>query len=129
MFALATGKPLQWRLLSGNNRESGRGVLSFSDVESCREAILELQSTLDTTHLQVRRTGNNQWTWQLLIGDVAVAAATREYDRMIRCEQAAQAFLRSLRTAIISDTITISNARRWESRAMTDPVTRLVREC
>jgi|KBSSwiStaDraftv2_1062776.scaffolds.fasta_scaffold07656_8 hypothetical protein len=118
LFAPDVGKPLQWRLLSGNNRESGRAVAQYQDVESCREGVRRVQAALDRLTGTVRRTPRNQWVWQLLDGDVVVAVAGREYDRAIRCEQALDAFRRGLRDAPITTNILVSNARRWETRAV-----------
>jgi hypothetical protein len=118
MFAWAPDDPLRWRLLAGNNREAGRGMQSYGDAPRCRLAIEELQTSLDETEVTVRRASTNLWTWQLMMNGLPIAAAGREYDRMIRCEQAAEAFIRGLRVAPIHDAVIISNSRRWESRSV-----------
>lgn len=122
MFAWAADAPLQWRLLAGNNREAGRSALSYEDSEHCRIEVRALQASLDQTQAYVRRTASNLWTWQLRLGGEVVATAGREYDRMIRCEQAAEAFVRGMRTAPIHDAVIISNTRRWQLRGSVGPL-------
>jgi hypothetical protein len=124
MFAWAADAPLQWRLLAGNNREAGRGALSYEDADRCRIAVRALQAALDQTQATVRRTASNLWTWQLTLNGGVIAAAGREYDRMIRCEQAVEAFVRGMRAAPIHDAVIISNSRRWASRSMGEPIAR-----
>lgn len=119
LFAPDVGKPLQWRLLAGNNREAGRAIAHYQDVESCRAAVREIQGALDRLTGTVRRTPRNHWSWQLTDVDVAVAVSGRDYDRAIRCEQALAAFVRGLRDATIMPNVLFSNARRWESHSVT----------
>lgn len=119
LFSPDVGKPLQWRLLAGNNREAGRSVTRFQDVEACRDAIREVQGSLDRLVGTVRRTPKHLWSWQLADDDVVVAISGRDYDRSIRCEQALAAFVRGLRDAPIMPNVLVSNARRWEARSIT----------
>jgi hypothetical protein len=117
MFAWAADEPLRWRLLAGNNREAGRGAQTYRDAQSCREAVENLQGSLDNAEAVVRRSSSNLWTWQLTISGDPIAFAGREYDRMIRCEQAADAFVRGMKNAQINDSVIISNSRRWQARS------------
>jgi hypothetical protein len=122
MFAWAQDEPLRWRLLAGNNREAGRGMQTYGDAQACRLAIENLQLSLDEAEAVVRRSSSNLWSWQLMMGDLPIASAGREYDRMIRCEQAADAFVRGMRTAPIHDAVIISNSRRWQLRNVPESI-------
>jgi hypothetical protein len=113
LFAATATAPVRWRLLSGNNRDSGRGTESFTDAESCRVAIKALQVALDEVDPSLRRSATNQWVWQVTYGDRVVAVSGRGFDRLIRCEQGLAQFLLQLRDAEIGATLMISNARRW----------------
>lgn len=124
LYAPAPGLQLQWRLLSGNNREVGRSALDYPDEQSCREAVLELQDELHMLDGSVRRMPSNLWAWQLAKQDTVVATSGRDYDRMVRAQDAMDAFLRGLRDAPIAPSILVSSARRWDLHgpAATAPV-------
>ena len=104
---------MRWRLLSGNNREIGRGAEEFDDPESCRMAIKDLQTTCDALVPAVRRDSGHAWMWQLSIGERLVAASAHGYDRLIRCERAMAQFRVELRAAPVGDVVMISQTRRW----------------
>jgi hypothetical protein len=109
---IATG-PVRWRLLSGNNRETGRSADSFPDVETCRIAVKDVQNTLDDLQPSVRRTNSNEWAWQLTRNGQLVVVSGRGFDRLIRCEQGLEQFLRTVRDAEIGAPLMVSHARRW----------------
>ena len=117
LFARAEDMPYAWRLLGGNNRETGRSAGTFPDVPAARAAVAQFQRELDSYHSRLDRLEHNQFTWLLLRGDTPVAASGRSYDRQVRCEQALSSFLRAIRTAPISDTVVLSSTRRWQSRS------------
>lgn len=113
LFASTPTAEVRWRLLSGNNREIGRGAESFADQESCRVAIKDLQTTVDVLVPAVRRESGHAWVWQLTIGDRVVAASAHGYDRLIRCERAMTQFRLELRAAPVGEHVMISQTRRW----------------
>jgi uncharacterized protein YegP (UPF0339 family) len=104
--------PLRWRLLSGNNRDIGRGVDEYPTPESCRDAIASLRNAVADLEVVLKRVGH-EWTWQLVDGDAPVVIAGHNYDRKIRCERALDQFVRRAATAPISANIMLSAARRW----------------
>lgn len=114
LYATAPGGQLQWRLLSGNNREVGRSALDYPDEQTCRAAVLEVQHELHTLDGSVRRMPSNLWVWQLAKRDTVVATSGRDYDRMVRAQDSMDAFLRGLRNAPIAPSILVSSARRWD---------------
>lgn len=118
LFAAAPGKPVRWRLLSGNNREAGRSALSYPDDAAARAAVAELQAVVDDLRGAVRRKPRNLWSWQLSLGDEVLVVSGRDYDRMIRCEGAMAAFRQMIVKAPIAQTMLVSSARRWESRSL-----------
>jgi hypothetical protein len=113
LFSRTDRSPVRWRLLSANNRETGRGVESYRDVESCRVGIKDLQSVIDDLDAAVRRLGTKEWAWQLTRDGEPVIVSSRGFDRMIRCEQGLTHFLEQVRAAEIGTGVMISNARRW----------------
>jgi len=113
LFAGTPDAPVRWRLLSGNNREIGRGAESFPDAESCRMAVKELQVCVDDLESSVRRDGGHVWTWQLRLGDRIVAASPRGFDRLIRCNYGLAQFRDELREAGVGAGLMVSHTRRW----------------
>jgi len=113
LFAENDRGAVRWRLLSGNNRELGRGREAFADPEACRLVIKELQAETDQVVPAIRRVGSHSWSWQLMRGDQVVAEASHAYDRRIRCEQAMNQFASQLREAAIRPEIMLTHSRRW----------------
>ncbi|HJQ43047.1 MAG TPA: hypothetical protein VJ831_08180 [Jatrophihabitantaceae bacterium] len=113
LFASTPAAALRWRLLSGNNREIGRGAEFFPDAESCRIAVKDLQTALDDLVPAVRRESGHAWVWQLSFGDRVVATSAHGYDRLIRCERGMSQFRVEMRTARVGDVVMISQTRRW----------------
>jgi hypothetical protein len=113
LFASTPTAAVRWRLLSGNNREIGRGAEQFEDPESCRISIKDLQTTMDDLVPAVRRESGHAWVWQLSIGERVVAASAHGYDRLIRCERAMTQFRAELRAAPVGEIVMISQTRRW----------------
>jgi hypothetical protein len=119
LYAPDAGMPMQWRLLSRNNREAGRSAIDYPDPEACFEAIVDLQHNLDALDGDVRRMPSNLWAWQLAKDDTVLVTSGRDYDRMVRCRTAMGTFLRGMREATISRSVLVTNARRWDSRGAT----------
>lgn len=115
LFMRTSGGAVSWRLLSGNNREAGRGAMTYSDAELCRRAIADLQADEPELVGRVRRTEANRWTWQLSRGEQVVAFASRPADRMIRAEGALAIFRASLADADVRSTVVMTEARRWRT--------------
>lgn len=111
--ATLTG-PVRWRLLSGNNRELGRGAGEYDDPLACRLAVEELQVEVDDLEPAVRRV-HAAWTWHLEREGVIVASSGRRFDRLIRCEQNLAQFRTRLAEAKFSSAVMVSEARRWRS--------------
>jgi hypothetical protein len=104
---------VRWRLLSGNNRELGRGLAQFEDLESCRLGIKELQSLTAELEPSVQRSGSSTWTWLLSHGGQPVATAGHRYDRLIRCRQGLTHFVVQLATCEIGAGLMLTQSRRW----------------
>ena len=113
LFAQTGDSPVRWRLLSGNNREIGRGLVLFTDEEECRLAIKELQCDLGQLVSRIRPTPPNQWAWELRRADQPVAASGHAFDRLVRCERGLAQFIERMAEAPIASTVMVSEARRW----------------
>lgn len=113
LFAQTSDGPVRWRLLSGNNRELGRGLGLFSDPEECRVAVKELQCEIGSLRSRVRPAPPNQWIWELRRAGVPVAAAGHPFDRLVRCERGLAQFVERITDAPVAATVMISDARRW----------------
>jgi hypothetical protein len=118
LFSRAVGDGVQWRLLGGNNRDLGRGALAYPDAESCLLAIKQLVHSLPDLIPAIRRTPPNLWVWQLRLDDLVVVASAHSYDRQIRAEHAGKRFLDCAGAASVSDTITMTAARRWHGSTL-----------
>lgn len=113
LFSRSVGEPIRWRMLSGNNREIGRGVDSYPDVESARIGVKELQTLLDALEAGVRRNTSNEWMWHLSLDGRLVAVSGHGFNRLIRCEQGLTQFQATIRVAEVGPTLMVSDSRRW----------------
>src|SRR3954470_3472108 len=84
LFAQDESSPVRWRLLSGNNRELGRGTEEFPDRESCCLSIKQLQAVRAELERTVQRTSSSSWIWLVALQGEVVAASGHRYDRLIR---------------------------------------------
>lgn len=107
---------ISWRLLSGNNREAGRGAYPASDVDACLQAVTQLQERIAGMQPRVRRVDPGGWSWEILSDGRVEVYASHRFDRLIRCEQAVVQFVAEFAVAPIRAGLVISGARRW-SRA------------
>jgi uncharacterized protein YegP (UPF0339 family) len=118
-FQLFSGEgaaAVRWRLLSGNNRDMGRGVLVYRDPESCRSGIREVLDRLDELEpVLVPEPNNNTWRWFLRYKGEPVVASGHPYDRKVRCKEGHSQFMRHAPSAQIRDGVVASSARRWTS--------------
>lgn len=113
LFSRTFGAPVRWRMLSGNNREIGRGVESYPDLESCRIGVKEMQSQLHELEPGIRRMTSNEWAWLLARDSHVIAMSGHGFNRLIRCEQGLAQFLANVREAEIGLTLMVSESRRW----------------
>jgi hypothetical protein len=113
LYARTQNSSVNWRLLSGNNREIGRGAEHFADAEACRIAVKNLQVVVDSLHELVRQTEAHRWIWQLRGVDGLVAGSPNGYDRLIRCNRGLEQFRAALPYAEVGNTVMISETRRW----------------
>jgi hypothetical protein len=115
LFSTAVDAPVRWRLLSGNNRDMGRGLELFGDVAAAELAIKELQSNADELVAKVRRVEPSQWIFEICWGELTAAVAGHGFDRLVRCQQGMEQFLANFATAPVGPSLMISDSRRWRS--------------
>lgn len=113
LFGAAANAPIRWRLLSGNNRDMGRGSDEFDDAESARVTLKQLQTDAGDLVPRVRRVSPSSWLWEIVLDDVPIAAAGHPFDRLIRCEQGMTQFLKNFATAPIGTGVMLTESRRW----------------
>lgn len=113
LFAADERAEVRWRLLSGNNRELGRGAAGHPDAESCLLGIKAVLVMLDDLTAQVRRSDGHLWQWRLLDAEDPIVISGHAYDRQVRCQQAMAQFLLQVRTARPSDLVMLTGSRRW----------------
>ena len=111
---------VMWRLLSGNNRELGRGASAFADLESAVSAVVVLRSCLgDVTTRIIREDRPGEWAWILLLGEHPVARSARTYQRLRECEYSLTGFLEALPDALlIADPSRVIHQRRAHPAAV-----------
>ncbi|MCW2494735.1 hypothetical protein [Jatrophihabitans sp.] len=119
LFGTSVTAPVRWRLLSGNNRDMGRGFDQFDDAETCRLAIKQLQADAAELESRIQRVAPSRWQWQIVTDKLVVAAAGHPFDRLIRCEQGMSQFLEHFGTAPIGASVMLSDARRWRTALAT----------
>ena len=113
LFAQSEGSPVRWRVLSGNNRELGRGSGEFPDQESCVLGIKHLQAVVADLDPSVVRDSTSAWRWTLSLGGVSVANSGHSYDRLIRCRLALTYFVTHLGTSQVTGALMLTQSRRW----------------
>lgn len=113
LFAADATAPVRWRLLSGNNRDLGRGAATHPDAETCMLAVKQVQSALALLTPRVRRLPTGGWGWELCDDAGPVAANGRPFDRLIRCEQGLTQFVTRLADAPVRGPVMLSASRRW----------------
>jgi hypothetical protein len=92
-----------WRLLSSNNRDLGRAVTTFADVQSCHLMVRRLQRLIDeATTVQVRA-GRVDWSWRVRLDGQDVAVSSRTYQRRIQAESACTVFLGLVPDATVTE--------------------------
>ena len=93
-YAGLSGHPVRWRLLSGNNRDAGRSVESFDDVESCIVGIKHLLGHVDLLEPAIQPAADGRgWRWRLKLDGLPVVAAPHAFDRRVRCSEACVRFI------------------------------------
>jgi hypothetical protein len=112
LYSSRPGAGVNWRLLSGNNRDLGRGCLFSDDADACRDAIAAVVRGLPVASGVIRPGSQNRWTWALLVDGVTVAVSGRDYDRQVRCEAARAQFVEYAAFAPIGPVVMITGARR-----------------
>ncbi len=112
LFTTLSTTQIRWRLLSGNNREVGRGAAAYPDVDAAVAAIRQSQVMITEFNRRVRRVTSNHWRWELLCSDIAHIASGHPFDRQIRCEQGLEQFLSLFVAAPIGDAVMVSGSRR-----------------
>lgn len=122
LFADTEGAPVRWRLLGGNNRELGRGIEQFQDLDSCRRGIDNLRLVLGELESTVQRSGPSTWMWRLVRGGEVVATSAHRYDRLIRCRLGLAHFMTHLATCEVGPGLMLTQARRWPATSRTDVV-------
>jgi hypothetical protein len=95
------GPWFSWRLLSGNNREIGRGASAYETELGCLAAITrsQVRAQLCASLVSARPTG--QWWWQLELDGERIAVAGRVYQRQRECRYNLGQFLLALPAARI----------------------------
>jgi hypothetical protein len=102
VYAGLRGQPVRWRLLSGNNRDAGRSVQSFADLEDCMSSIKEVLARLDALEPAIVPAADGRgWRWRLSLDGVPVVAAPHAFDRRIRCSEACARFVHLAPLALI----------------------------
>jgi hypothetical protein len=115
LFAQSASAPVRWRLLSGNNRDMGRGLDEFDDPESCGVALKQLQMDAAGLTPRVRRLTPSSWEWEIALDEVPIASAGHPFDRLIRCEQGMSQFLEHFPAALIGSAVMLTESRRWRA--------------
>jgi hypothetical protein len=93
------GSWFSWRLLSGNNREIGRGASAYGTELGCLSAITRIQVRAEYCVPLVGARPTGQWWWQLELDGERMAVAGRAYQRQRECRYNLGQFLLALPAA------------------------------
>jgi hypothetical protein len=115
IYSSESSAAARWRLLSGNNRDMGRGVLVYRDLDACRLGIHEVLRRMDELEPAFLPDVNNTWRWFLRYNGEPVVTSGHPYDRKVRCKEGCVQFVRHAPDAQLRDAVVFSSARRWTS--------------
>lgn len=91
-----------WRLLGGNNHELGRSVPAYPSLSVAIEAVQALQLNLAQASTSLApSTVTSRWGWRMLLGDTAIAASGRWYQREREARYNLEQFIAAAPTANI----------------------------
>jgi hypothetical protein len=121
LYSSPTSGGVRWRLLGGNNRELGRGMLAYEDAESCRAGLVQTLVQLSSLVPAVTRVDHSHWGWRLRAGTLDVVGSGHPFDRRPRCEEACARFVELAPRASVRDALTVM---RYGSRSMRPSVLR-----
>lgn len=111
LYAEGRSAPVRWRLLSGNHRDLGRGVVDHPDVAASRGGIEELIEDITAAEFGLVRADGHRWSWRLTIRGAVVAGSGHSFDRRTRCEQGYELFVQLAPLAAIRDELAVWPAR------------------
>jgi hypothetical protein len=121
LYSSPTSGGVRWRLLGGNNRELGRGMLAYEDAEACRVGLARTLTELPTLVPAVMRVDHSHWGWRLRAGSLDVVGSGHPFDRRPRCEEACARFVELAPHASVRDVLTVMP---YGSRSMRPSVLR-----
>jgi len=101
LFRVTAGE-ISWRFVASNNRELARSVDVAGDEEESREMVQRLQRDLAVSKANIYPDGSGCWRWDVRLGGLACAVASRSYSRRVECETTMRQFLRQATGAPIS---------------------------
>ena len=108
-----------WRLLGGNNHELGRSIPAYASLSAAIEAVQNLQLRLDeATSSLAPSTVTSRWGWRMLLGETAVAASGRWYQREREARYNLEQFTLAAPTAHIVGTL--GSRSRMRPSALSD---------
>ena len=116
LYWTPTSGGVRWRLLSGNNRELGRGLLAYPTAEACRAGLARTLLELPSLVPAVMRVDHCHWGWWLRAGILDVVGSGHPYDRRPRCEEACARFATLAPDASVRDAVTVMPYRRRSMR-------------
>jgi hypothetical protein len=121
LYSSPTSGGVRWRLLGGNNRELGRGMLAYPDVDACRAGLARTVAELASLVPAVMRVDHSHWGWRLRADAVDVVGSGHPFDRRPRCEEACARFVELAPHASVRDALTVMP---YGSRSMRPSVVR-----
>jgi hypothetical protein len=120
LYSAAQTTAVRWRLLSGNNRDMGRGVLVYRDPEHCRAGIREVLRRLDELEPSFVPEVGNTWRWFLRYKGEPVVTSGHPYDRKVRCNEGHIQFLRHAPGAVLREDAAVLSVGRRASGGVID---------
>jgi hypothetical protein len=107
LYSSPTSGGVRWRLLGGNNRELGRGMLAYEDAEACRAGLGRTIVDLPSLTGAVMRVDHSHWGWRLRAGALDVVGSGHPFDRRPRCEEACARFVELAPYGEVRDSLTV----------------------
>lgn len=105
--------PVRWRILSGNNRDMGRGAGEYATQDECLAGIADFLGSVALLTTGLLRTADNRWAFRLLRRDEVMASSGHAFDRRTRCEQAARRLLEIAPYAEIRPVVAVLSPASW----------------
>ncbi|GLZ43071.1 YegP family protein [Actinokineospora sp. NBRC 105648] len=101
------GSGVRWRLLGGNNRVLGQGMVEHPNRDTALDDIRRVQLAAVGAWVEVQHAHNGLWWWRLCVDAGDLVQSAQGFARRIDAEHAAARFRRSAPEAEVTAVVAV----------------------